>query len=107
MSKRERDKGLVGEREVKHIFTEHDWQIRGLDGQGDNIAIKLWWGGTSKPRAVLHIETKRQETLRLPAWLRQAAEEAPPGTKPVVCFRQNRGQWYAALPLDDLLDLVG
>jgi hypothetical protein len=113
VSKRERDKGLLGEREIKHVFGQHGWAMRGLEGQGDHIAMKV----TGFPRVkgsplgtrsiALHVETKRQERLALPAWLRQAAEEAPPGTHPVVAFRQNRGQWYAALPLDVLLELIG
>jgi hypothetical protein len=109
MSKTERDKGLLGEREVKHVFANHGWTMRGLEGLGDHIAVKLVDdpNGITRSSRALHVECKRQERLALPAWLRQAAEEAPPGTKPVVCFRQNRGQWYAALPLDVLLELIG
>ena len=54
----------------------------------------------------LHLEVKRQERLQLPSWLRQAAAEAPQGVLPVVAFRQNRGEWYAALRLADLAELA-
>jgi hypothetical protein len=106
MSKRERDKGLRGENEVRHIFVGHGWALRGLEGEGDHIALKAI--EVPPPRSLsLHVECKRQERLALPMWLRQAAEEAPPGTRPVVVFRQNRGKWHAALSLEDLLALIG
>lgn len=54
----------------------------------------------------LHSEVKRAERLKLPEWLRQAADEAAPGTVPVVAFRRNKGEWYAALPLAALVELA-
>jgi len=106
VSNRERQKGLVGEREIKHVFASHRWTTRGLEGEGDHIALKYTEPQPARQRA-LHVECKRQERLALPAWLRQAEEEAPTGTVPVVCFRQNRGQWYVCLSLADFLELVG
>jgi len=100
----------LGEREVMHVFDEYGWTMRGLEGQGDHLASKLYRHPTDPLRGytrVLHIEVKRQERLALPQWLRQADEEAPPGVYPVVCFRQSRGRWYAALPLDALLETIG
>jgi Holliday junction resolvase len=38
--------------------------------------------------------------------LEATGDEAPQGTVPVVAFRQNRGEWYAALPLESLAELV-
>jgi len=107
VSNRERQKGLVGEREIKHVFASRGWTMRGLEGQGDHIALRRvepseFWRSIS-----LHVECKRQERLALPAWLRQASEEAPDGTVPVVCFRQNREQWFVCLSLADFLELVG
>lgn len=74
--------------------------MRGLEGGGDHFCVQD--GG-----AMLHIEAKRQERLRLPEWIAQARDEAPPGVPPVVVFRQNRGEWYAVLTLTDLLELIG
>jgi len=111
VSKRERDKGLRGELEVKHLFEDHRWSMRGLEGEGDHIATK--WrmiNGLIDPNApalVVHVEVKRQERLALPAWLRQAEGEAPDGTVPVVCFRQSRSKWYVAVELEKLLELIG
>jgi hypothetical protein len=64
-----------------------------------------------------HLEVKRQETLRVPDWLRQAYLEAADGgvqLVPVVAFRCNRatplepiGRWHAIVPLDVLAALIG
>ena len=98
MAKASRSKGLAFEREVARVYQEHGFEVRGLEGEGDHLALK---NGVT-----LHSECKRQERLQLPAWLQQAKREAPAGTVPVVAFRQNRGELYACLPLRDLLRLV-
>jgi hypothetical protein len=99
-----RRKGLVGEREVADIFEANGWTVRGLESSGDWLAFK---GGPLPERPALHLEVKRQERWRLPEWLAQARAEAPAGIAPVVVFRQNRGEWYACMPLADLLPLIG
>lgn len=90
-----RRKGVKGEAEVRRILERAGFTLRGLEGAGDWLAFQ----GEGPP---LHIEVKRAERLKLPEWLRQAADEAPTGSAAVVCFRQNRGVWYAALPLETL-----
>lgn len=109
MSRAQRDKGLKGEREVAELFGQAGWNVRGLESSGDWLAINGYVFGRERVAGdtTLHIEVKRQETLRLPLWLAQAKAEAPDGVAPVVTFRQNRGEWYAALPLADLLRLIG
>lgn len=102
MSGASRRKGLNGEREVADAFKVAGWHVRGLEGGGDHFAVHYRDQGP----ALLHLECKRQERLALPAWLKQAREEAPPGVPPVLAFRQNRGVWYACLPLSDLLELL-
>jgi hypothetical protein len=113
-----RRKGLTGEREVADLFERAGWTVRGLESSGDWLALSErkwfkpagWVDGadiTIRPAMTLHIEVKRQERLRLPEWLAQAKAEAPEGVPPVVVFRQSRGEWYAALPLTELLGLVG
>lgn len=98
MSAATRRKGLKGEREVADRFTDAGWQLRGLEGSGDWLALRA--------PDCLHLEVKRQERLKVPEWLKQAALECPTGVPPVVCFRQNQGEWYAALRLDDLIGLL-
>lgn len=62
-------------------------------------------GDIAKGPAGVHLECKRQERLAIPAWLRQAESEADPTEIPVVVWRQNRGKWYGAIELDELLAL--
>jgi hypothetical protein len=109
-----RAKGVRGEREVALRFEQAGWTVRGLEGQGDQLCVKLAAPslsdaahGRDTPAVTLHVECKRQERLRLPEWLEQARAEAPPGVPPVVVSRQSHGQWVAHLPLDDLLRLIG
>lgn len=100
-----RRKGLTGERDVADLFEQAGWTVRGLEGSGDWLALKAADNLTAPPAhpVTLHVECKRQERLRLPEWLAQAAAEAPPGVPPLVVFRQNHGAWYVALPLADYL----
>jgi Holliday junction resolvase len=102
MSRAERDKGSRGELEVAAIFRSHGFDCDRTPNSG-GLRIRGDLYGT----VPAHVEVKRQETLRLPLWLRQAAAEAEPGTMPVVAFRQNHGAWYAALPLHRLAELLG
>jgi hypothetical protein len=104
-----RTKGRNGEREVANIWRAAGLEVRGLEGSGDHLVI----GGP----VTVHSEVKRQERLKLPEWLRQAAAEAPSGTIAVVSFRQNIGNfgyrdpnkvtdWYSCLPTVDLAELI-
>lgn len=99
-----RAKGVTAEREVANVWKEHGLEVRGLEGTGDHLVLPRVVAGT--PPVIIHSEVKRQERLKIPEWLRQAKEEAPAGTIPVVSFRQSRGEWYACLPLADLAELV-
>lgn len=90
MSNRERAKGLRGERDVRSLMELYGWTVRGLEGEGDHLALR---GGL-----VLHLECKNQAGLRLPLWIRQAEAEAPEGTVPVVAYK-HAARWRADLPL--------
>lgn len=104
MSAATRRKGLDAEREVAGIWKAAGLDVRNLEGTGDHLVFTppsdMRWP------ARIHSEVKRQERLKLPEWLRQAAEEAPAGAIAVVSFRQNRGEWYSCLPTVDLAELV-
>jgi hypothetical protein len=111
-----RRKGVAGEREVAQRFEAAGWTVRGLEGSGDWLAFQparsqeighgpaelLWF-----PERTLHVETKRQERLRLPEWIEQARTEAPPGVPWLLAHRQSHGEWIATMALDDLLKLLG
>lgn len=96
-------KGLAAEREVAEVWKAHGLEVRNLEYAGDHLVLVP---ASDSAGWVIHSEVKRQERLKLPEWLRQAAAEAPTGTIPVVSFRQNRGEWYACLRLADLAELV-
>lgn len=97
-----RDKGVKGEREVTKLFDERGYDVRGLEGLGDQIATK------GKPGALLcfHLEVKRQERLRIHEWLRQCVDETPAGMIPLLTYRRSSETWVAVMPLLDLLDLL-
>jgi Holliday junction resolvase len=99
VSKKSRDKGLSGEREVRHAFETGGFPVRGLEGLGDQLVV-------CATGLTLHIEVKRAETLRINEWTRQAETEAPQGTVPIVVYRRNREPWRASLKLDDLIALL-
>lgn len=94
MSRSERAKGLAGEAEVRKVWQEHGFTVRGLEATGDHLVI----GG---PR-LIHCESKRQETARPWAWWEQAAGETEPGAMTVVAFRRSRSPWLAIVNLDEL-----
>lgn len=99
MGRMSRNKGAKGEREVVKLAEAHGFtglRTRSGGGQvrGDIAGI---------PGVAL--EVKRQETLSIPAWMKQA--EANCGTDiPAVAHRRNQEAWNVTLPLDDLLALL-
>jgi len=98
VARRERAKGVRGEREVLELLERHGFEVRGLESSGDHLA--LGHGVT------LHVETKRQEVARPWAWYEQASSEAPSGTIPLVAFRRSRSPWLALVELDVLIDAL-
>jgi hypothetical protein len=91
-----------GELEVSKVLGEYGLPVvrtpnsGGLHVRGDLTGVPGY-----------HFEVKRQEALRLPEWLRQAHRDAAEDNAvPVVCFRQNAGEWHAVLPLEDLAKLL-
>lgn len=99
MAASSRRKGVKGEAEVAAIWRAAGFEVRGLEGLGDHVVV-------CGNGVLIHSEVKRQERLQLPAWLRQAKAEAPPGAVAVVAFRQSRGEWYACLNLHAFAELL-
>lgn len=100
MARASRDKGARGEREVVEIAQRHGFNAQRTFSQidGDRGDITGITGCC--------VEVKRQESLNIWAALAQAEAASPTAQIPVVAFRRNGSGWYAALPLDDLLELV-
>jgi Holliday junction resolvase len=99
MARRERAKGVRGEREVLELLRARGFEVRGLEATGDHLAFL--------DGLVFHVETKRQETARPWAWLEQAENETPRGAITLVAFRRSRSKWYALVPLEPLADALG
>lgn len=99
MANRERAKGLAGEHEVAQIWTAKGWEVRGLEGLGDQYV--------SRNGLLLHSEVKRQEVARPWAWWEQASNEATALSLPVVVFRRNRSPWLAITSFTMLADYLG
>jgi Holliday junction resolvase len=97
-------KGQRGEREVAEILRRHGFQARrGFQARGEEEPDVV----TALPG--FRIEVKRCERLDLWRALRQIDDAIDPEddvTVPLLVFRRNRSRWYAALPFEDLLDLI-
>jgi hypothetical protein len=98
VSASERRKGIAGEREVAAMLREAGFTVRGLEGEGDWLAL-----GDS---LVLHVECKRQEVARPWLWGEQALAEAPPSTLPLVFFRRSRSPWWVMSPAAALVPVL-
>ena len=108
-------KGKEGEREVCRLLNDVIASIAGqfdadtqmaLDGIVQRNQNQSAVGGGDINLLGLSIEVKRQETLAVEQWWRQATASAKRnGDKPVLIYRQNRKAWHVVtdglLPLPD------
>lgn len=106
MADAQRRKGLRGEAEVAAIWRANGFDVRGLEGEGDQLLVRPRrrpsdaWGSL-----VIHSEVKRQNRLRT-AWIEQAEREAPAGAVPFVIWRPDGRPWWAMSPFEDLARLL-
>ena len=113
MGRASRDKGSRGELEVAHTLKRAGFDVDRVPNSGGlNVKGDLKGNEGEHRLDDYHLEAKRQETICLPEWLRQAHEEAAPGQVPVVVLRKSKtkangpiGEWHACLPFDALIDL--
>ncbi len=96
-----RTKGGIGEREVVQLLQE-----AGFPDARRNFQSGGQGGGDIVNVGSVHLEVKRQETVKVWEWIGQAEAEARPTDIPVVAFRRSRSGWYGVLPLEDLLPLL-
>ena len=95
MSNAQRLKGRRAEAEVAAILRSYGFTVRGLESGGDHLAVR----GAIR----LHVEVKRQERGFRAAWARQAVDEAPEGSTPVVIYRASHAPWLIYVPASDPL----
>lgn len=103
MSSSQRNKGAEGEREVCRLLWKHGWHdaCRTSDGRA-----QIGRGDIADGPEGVHIEVRRRESLHIWGALQTAERDADDGQVPVVAFRRNRTGWYAAVPLEWLLELL-
>jgi hypothetical protein len=104
------NKGKTGEREICDHLRTLIYTVCKTQGSSDETLHKLWAmvernqnqsasGGADIILMGLAIEVKRQETLSIPAWWRQATESASRlMCRPVLIYRQNRKAWHVVVP---------
>lgn len=100
MSKSQRTKGAAAERELAAILS---------DELGVCVKRKLGAardGGSDIDVGRFKIEAKRQETIKMSEWCKQAEENAGDGDIPVVAFRRSGQPWRVVLPLKDFVTLM-
>lgn len=88
-----RTKGAAAEREFFHLLND----LHGSEVFRRNISQTRAGGCDNDGHLPVAVEVKRQETLALPAWIRQAREQAGPGQLPVLAWRQSRTPWQVAV----------
>lgn len=91
-----RRKGQVGEREFFSLLNKYLparlHMARQLGQERDS--------GGDGDCEFASIEVKRQETLRILDWLKQARKSARPEQVPVVAYRQNGQDWSVLVDMD-------
>lgn len=88
-----RQKGARSEIELFSLLNG----LLGTDVFRRNISQTRAGGCDNEGHLKVAIEVKRQETLALPAWIRQAREQAAPDQVPVLAWRQSRTPWQVAV----------
>ena len=85
-----RIKGAAAEREFNNLMNG----LLGYTAFERNLEQTRDGGCDGKTELADAVEVKRQETLCLPAWIRQAREQAAAaGKRPVLAYRRNREEW--------------
>jgi len=103
MSRREREKGARGERELCTIFRQAGWKHAERTSNGRAQSTR---GDIANGPAGCHIECKHVERLNVPGALAQIRADADPLDVPILVHRPSRAPWMATLPLGDLLPLL-
>lgn len=98
MSRMQREKGKRAEREVAAIL-----RAQGVTGARRGVQ---YHGGPDSPDCVgiegCHLEVKSHKALNVHKAMKQATDEAPPASVPVVVHKVNRGEWCVTVRLGDV-----
>lgn len=101
-------KGRLGQQEVcEKIYLKDlglkigDIESRPMSSPGDDLMLspvgleKLYFDGW---------EIKRRARISIIRWMEQVFKRKR--KKPIVCFREDRGEWYCMMRLEDVLELI-
>ncbi len=97
-----RSKGNRAEREVIDLLHRYGW----LGARRNFQSGGQGGGDVVNGPADVHLEIKHRERCAIWEWIGQAESERRPTETAVVAFRRNRSGWYAALPLELVLELL-
>jgi len=99
MAASSRRKGVAGEAEVRAIMEAAGFTLRGLESGGDWLCFR-------DGDRTLQLETKYAERWKMGEWVAQLERDRVPGSVPVLVMRRNLGEWYALLPLAELVGML-
>lgn len=99
MGRSQRDKGARAEREIAAISKEHGIAARrGQVFNGEDDIVTDY-------DDLIHIEVKRQETIKLGDWWKQTKERA--GDRIALLFhRRSHEKWKVTMELEDFLPML-
>lgn len=106
-----RQKGKVGERQLRDVFREAGFlkcrrgqQFSGEQGNPDVVIPEI---------PSVHLEAKYCQNTALYDWMSQAVNDSDASTLkdrktkiPIVCHRKKHSEWLAILRLPDLIQLL-
>lgn len=65
----------------------------------------LWIPGDLNGVPYIHVEAKRQETICMGAWIKQATEDCPEDLIPLIGYRKNHMRWRIDMDAEDFLGI--
>lgn len=95
-----RNKGKVGENELKGYLREYGYDCRrgqqycGANGDADVVGLPM-----------IHIECKRVEKLNIENAMDQSKRDAKEDEIPVVMHRKNHCEWLCTMRLEDFMKI--
>lgn len=101
MSKAQRTKGAVGEREICELI------YKNLGVEAHRNLSQTRDGGADIKLNPYSIEVKRRAAIgNIYDWMDQAERGCEPGERPIVVCRADRHEWLAILPIEELFRLI-
>jgi len=105
LGKSQRTKGSRGELEVGKLIVKHLGGFCPRTPNSGGLDIKSDVRPKGNVLEGWHVECKRQELIKMPAWMAQARADA--GMNPwMVPFRRSNEPWMVTMEFEDFLALI-